>query len=330
MNELKAHGLRDVLVAVVDGLKGFPAAIESVYPQATVQTCIVHMIRHSLAHASWQERKALAAALKAIYQAPREAAVAAALDGFEAGHWGPKYPGIVRSWRASWDRVVPFFAFSAPLRRAIYTTNTIESLNSAVRRAIRTRGHFPNDRAATKLIYLARRRAEVAGTADVLARRTHRVRDPLRRAFRDGGIVSSGTAFSPPCGAVKRRRAPGSVGLRPPYARRTKSLGARSGNPVRAFQYGRYNCRNRRTESGFAERWPAHVISNTHPVYHRVAHRIHAHIALAVIGLLLERLAEHAWRNIRADLKQIKLVQLSGPNGACGRSPNPVPKLPSD
>ena len=257
MNELKAHGLRDVLVAVVDGLKGFPEAIESVYPQATVQTCIVHMIRHSLAHASWQERKALAAALKAIYQAPREAAVAAALDGFEAGHWGPKYPGIVRSWRASWDRVVPFFAFSAPLRRAIYTTNAIESLNSAVRCAIRTRGHFPNDRAATTLIYLARRRAKVAGTADVLARRTHRVRDPLRRAFRDGGIVSSGAVFSP-------RRAPGSVGLRPPYARRTKSLGARSGNPVRAFQYGRYNCRNRRTESGFAERWPAHVISDTH------------------------------------------------------------------
>ena len=160
MNELKARGLRDVLIADVDGLKGFPEAIESVYPEATVQTCIVHMIRHSLAHASWKERKSLAAALKAIYQAPTEAAAAAALDGFEACHWGQKYPGIVRSWRSAWDRVVPFFAFSAPIRRTIYTTNAIESLNSAVRRAIRTRGHFPNDRAATKLIYLALRGVE--------------------------------------------------------------------------------------------------------------------------------------------------------------------------
>ena len=160
MNELKARGLRDVLIAVVDGLKGFPEAIESAYPQATVQTCIVHMIRHSLAHASWKERKALAAALKAIYQAPTEAAAAAALDAFDAGHWGQKYPGIARSWRSAWEQVVPFFAFSAEIRRAIYTTNAIESLNSTVRRAVRTRGHFPNDRAATKLIYLALRGVE--------------------------------------------------------------------------------------------------------------------------------------------------------------------------
>ena len=148
------------LIAVVDGLKGFPEAIESAYPQATVQTCIVHMIRHSLAHASWKGRKALAAALKAIYQAPTEAAAAAALDAFDAGHWGQKYPGIARSWRSVWEQVVPFFAFSAPIRRAIYTTNAIESLNSTVRRAVRTRGHFPNDRAATKLIYLALRGVE--------------------------------------------------------------------------------------------------------------------------------------------------------------------------
>ena len=160
MNELKARGLRDVLIAVVDGLKGFPEAIESVYPEATVQTCIVHLIRHSLAYASWKERKALASALKAVYQAPTEAAAAMALDAFEAGPWGQKYPGIVRSWRSTWDRVVPFFAFSAPVRRAIYTTNAIESLNSTVRRAVRTRGHFPNDRAATKLIYLALRGVE--------------------------------------------------------------------------------------------------------------------------------------------------------------------------
>ena len=160
MNELKARGLRDVLIAVVDGLKGFPEAIGSVYPQAAVQTCIVHLIRHSLAHASWKERRALAAALKAIYQAPTEAAAASALDAFEAGPWGGKYPGIARGWRSVWAQVVPFFAFSAPIRRAIYTTNAIESLNSAVRRAVRTRGHFPNDRAATKLIYLALRGVE--------------------------------------------------------------------------------------------------------------------------------------------------------------------------
>ena len=157
MNELKTRGLRDVLIAVVDGLKGFPEAIESVYPQATVQTCIVHMIRHSPAHASYRERRPLAAALKTIYRVPTEEAALAALDGFEAGPWGRKYPGIVRAWRSAWERVVPFFAFSAEIRRSIYTTNAIGSVNGTVRRAIRARGHFPNDRSATKLIYLALR-----------------------------------------------------------------------------------------------------------------------------------------------------------------------------
>ena len=117
-------------------------------PTGFFNSPIVHLIRHSLAHASWKERKSLAAALKAIYQAPTEAVAASALDAFEAGPWGEKYPGVVRGWRSVWEQVVPFFAFSAPIRRAIYTTNAIESLNSAVRRAVRTRGHFPNDRAA--------------------------------------------------------------------------------------------------------------------------------------------------------------------------------------
>ena len=157
MNELKVRGVADVLIAVVDGLKGFPDAIEAVFPEATVQTCIVHLIRRSLAYASYKERKPLAAALKTIYRAPTAAAAAEALDAFEAGSWGERYPMIVRSWRTSWEQVVPFFAFSQPIRRAIYTTNAIESLNSVVRRAVRTRGHFPNDRAATKLIYLALR-----------------------------------------------------------------------------------------------------------------------------------------------------------------------------
>ncbi len=158
MNEFRARGVADVLIAVVDGLKGFPDAIEAVFPQATVQTCIVHLIRRSLAYASYQERRPLAAALKTVYRAPTETAAAQALDAFEAGPWGEKYPAIVKSWRSAWEHVVPFLAFSQPIRRAIHTTNAIESLNSTVRRAVRTRGHFPNDRAATKLIHLAPRR----------------------------------------------------------------------------------------------------------------------------------------------------------------------------
>ena len=160
MNELKARGVRDVLIAVVDGLKGFPEAIEAAFPEATVQTCLVHLIRYSLAHASWKERKELAGALRPIYQADTVEEAEEALDGFEASSWGRKFPAIVRSWRRNWAQVIPFFAFSKPIRRVIYTTNAIESLNSTVRRAVRTRGHFPNDRAAMKLIYLTLRKVE--------------------------------------------------------------------------------------------------------------------------------------------------------------------------
>ena len=138
MNELKARGVRDVLVVVVDGLKGFPEAIEAAFPEATVQTCVVHLIRYSLAHASWRERKELAGALRPIYQADTLEEAEEALDGFEAGSWGRKFPAIVRSWRRNWTQVIPFFAFSKPIRRVIYTTNAIESLNSTVRRAVRT------------------------------------------------------------------------------------------------------------------------------------------------------------------------------------------------
>ena len=160
MNELKARGVRDVLIAVVDGLKGFTEAIEAAFSEATVQTCVVHLIRYSLAHASWKERKELAGALRPIYQADTVEEAEEALDGFEAGSWGRKFPAIVRSWRRNWAQVIPFFAFSKPIRRVIYTTNAIESLNSTVRRAVRTRGHFPNDRAAAKLIYLTLRKIE--------------------------------------------------------------------------------------------------------------------------------------------------------------------------
>ena len=152
MNELKARGVRDVLIVVVDGLKGFP--------EAKVQTCLVHLIRYSLAHASWKERRDLARALRPIYRADTLEEAEEALDGFDAGPWGRKFPAIVRSWRRNWSQVIPFFAFSAPIRRVIYRTNTTESLNTTVRRAVRTRGHFPSDRAAMKLIYLTLRKIE--------------------------------------------------------------------------------------------------------------------------------------------------------------------------
>ncbi len=160
MNELKSRGVRDVLIVVVDGLKGFPEAVEAAFPEATVQTCVVHLIRYSLAHASWRDRKSLATVLRPIYQAETLEGAEEALDAFEASSWGRKFPAIVRSWRRNWTQVIPFFAFSKPIRRMIYTTNAIESLNSTVRRAVRTRGHFPNDRAAMKLVYLTLRKVE--------------------------------------------------------------------------------------------------------------------------------------------------------------------------
>ena len=159
MNELKARGLGDILIAVVDGLKGFPEAINAVFPDAVVQTCIVHLIRHSMNFAGWKDRKQVAQALRAVYRAKDADAAAVALDAFEAGPWGMKYPAIAPAWRRNWDLVIPFFAFPEPVRRIIYTTNAIEALNSKLRRAVRARGHFPNDEAATKLLYLALNRA---------------------------------------------------------------------------------------------------------------------------------------------------------------------------
>ncbi len=154
MNELKNRGLLDILIAVVDGLKGFPEAINAVFPQTVVQTCIVHLIRHSMNFASWKDRKLVAKALRAVYRAKDATAGQAALDEFEKGPWGEKYPAIAMSWRRNWDLVIPFFAFPEAVRRIIYTTNAIEALNSKIRRAVRTRGHFPSDDAASKLLYL--------------------------------------------------------------------------------------------------------------------------------------------------------------------------------
>ncbi len=154
MNELKNRGVGDILIAVVDGLKGFPEAINAVFPETIVQTCIVHLLRNSMSFASWKDRKPIAQALRSVYRAETAEAGLAALDAFEAGHWGKRHPAIALSWRRHWDQVIPFFAFPEGVRRIIYTTNAIEALNSKLRRAVRTRGHFPGDDAATKLLYL--------------------------------------------------------------------------------------------------------------------------------------------------------------------------------
>ena len=158
VNELRNRGVRDILIAVVDGLKGFPEAINAAFPQTLVQTCIVHLLRNALAYVSWQDRKRVVAALKPIYQAPTADAALRALDAFEAGPWGQKYAAIAPLWRRQWDQVIPFFAFPPEVRRIIYTTNAIESLNSTLRTAVRSRGHFPTDEAAIKLLYLVLRR----------------------------------------------------------------------------------------------------------------------------------------------------------------------------
>lgn len=159
INEIKNRGVQDMLIVCCDGLKGFPDAIEAVFPKATVQLCIVHMIRNSLRFVGWKDRKAVAADLRPVYTAESEEAAAAALDAFEA-KWGARFPTIVQSWRSNWERVVPFLAFPRDIRRVIYTTNAIESLNSTLRRAVKIRGHFPNDTAALKLLYLGLLKAQ--------------------------------------------------------------------------------------------------------------------------------------------------------------------------
>jgi len=156
-NDLKTRGVGDILIAVTDGLKGMPEALGAVFPQTTLQTCIVHLIRNSLDFANWKERKALAAAIKPVYTAASAEAAEAELDAFEQGAWGQKFPTVVAAWRRAWDRVIPFFAFPPAVRRVIYTTNAIESVNARLRKIIKTRGHFPSDDAANKLIWLALR-----------------------------------------------------------------------------------------------------------------------------------------------------------------------------
>lgn len=160
MNELRNRGVEDIMLAVVDGLKGFPDAITAVFPEAIVQTCIVHLLRNSMDFVSWKHRKPLAGALKGIYRAVDAKAAEEALTAFEASEWGQRYPAIGQSWRRAWSEVIPFFAFPEEVRRIVYTTNAIEALNAQLRRAVRARGHFPSDEAATKLLYLILNRSE--------------------------------------------------------------------------------------------------------------------------------------------------------------------------
>lgn len=159
LNDLKRRGVDDVLISCVDGLKGFPEAIEATYPEAWVQTCVVHLIRASLRYVNYRDLKKVASALRPIYNAANAEAAEAELDRFDS-EWGDRYPATVQVWRDAWENVIPFLALPEELRRAVYTTNTIEGLHRQIRKAIKTRGHFPDQQAATKLIYLAIMKAD--------------------------------------------------------------------------------------------------------------------------------------------------------------------------
>lgn len=157
MTELKSRGVEDILIALIDGLTGFPEAIEAVFPQTQVHTCIVHLVRRSLAFVSWKDRKRVSAALRTIYRAETVAAAEAALERFRLSPLGEQYPTIAPIWERQWNYVTPAFAYPPQIRRILTTTNAIESLHSQLRKIIKNRGHFPNDEAATKLLYLALR-----------------------------------------------------------------------------------------------------------------------------------------------------------------------------
>lgn len=157
MNELRHRGMEDILIAAVDGLKGFPEAITAVFEHAQVQTCIVHLTRYSLSFCGWKERRAVARELKNVYRAESAPMALQRLEEFDASALGRKYPMIAQSWKRHWEEVIPFFGYPAEIRAMIYTTNAIESLHMQLRKVIKNRGHFPNDEAAIKLIYLALR-----------------------------------------------------------------------------------------------------------------------------------------------------------------------------
>ena len=157
MTELKSRGVEDILIALIDGLAGFPDAITAVFPQTQIHQCMVHLVRGSLSYVGWKQRRAVAEALRGIYRAPTEPAATAALAEFARGPWGEQYPPIATMWRRHWEYIRPVFTYPPAIRRLLYTTNAIESLHMQLRKIIKTRGHFPTDEAATKLLYLALR-----------------------------------------------------------------------------------------------------------------------------------------------------------------------------
>ena len=166
VSELRDRGVKDILLAATDGLKGFPEAIAAVFPQTVVQTCIVHMIRNTTHLVAWNNRGAVAADLRSVYTAINEEVALVALERFH-GTWGKLYPSIAKAWRTNWDKIAPFYGFPAELRRAIYTTNAIESLNSILRRATKTRGSFPTENSAFKLLWLTIDRASKTWTRPI-------------------------------------------------------------------------------------------------------------------------------------------------------------------
>ena len=158
LTELQNRGVQDILIACVDGLKGFPEAIATVFPKTQVQLCVVHLIRHSLKYVSWKERKAVARDLRAIYASPNAEAAEQALEVF-ASTWDSRFPSISRSWRSRWENVIPFFSYPAPIRKVIYTTNAIESVHASIRKVTAKRGAFPTVDSVRKVLYLAIQRA---------------------------------------------------------------------------------------------------------------------------------------------------------------------------
>lgn len=169
MTELQSRGVEDMLITLIDGLTGFPDAIHTIFPQAQIHHCVVHLVRQSLGYVPWDERKRVATELRSIYRAPTEAAAAAALTAFAKSAVGQRYPTIAPLWQRHWEHVRPVFAYPPAIRRLLYTTNAIESLHMQLRKITKTRGHFPTDEAATKLLYLAIRNI----TAKWVNARTH-------------------------------------------------------------------------------------------------------------------------------------------------------------
>jgi putative transposase len=166
ITELKNRGVEAIHIACVDGLKGFPEAINSVFPRTIVQLCIVHMVRHSLNYVPWKDRKLVAADLREIYSAANDRAAELALTAFKE-KWDDKYPSISTSWAKNWQAIIPFLSFPKDIRKAIYTTNTIESINRQIRHILKTKGAFPNDEAVLKLVYLALHNAQKKWTIPI-------------------------------------------------------------------------------------------------------------------------------------------------------------------